>query len=52
MKVIDENKVSHVLDFIKSFQVREGRSPSYRQIVHAARFLNLVICNIFINVFY
>lgn len=34
MKVIDENKVSHLLDFIKSFQVREGKSPSYRQIAH------------------
>lgn len=41
MKVIDENKVNQVLDFIKTFQVREGRSLSYRQIAHAARFPSL-----------
>lgn len=32
MKVLNESKLNQILDFIKSFQVKEGRSPSYRQI--------------------
>lgn len=50
MKVIDENKVSHVLDFIKTFQVREGRSPSYRQIAHAARFPSLATAQKYVKI--
>lgn len=50
MKVIDENKVSYVLDFIKSFQVREGRSPSYRQIAHAARFPSLATAQKYVKI--
>lgn len=41
MKVIDEKKLNHVLDFIKNFQVKEGRSPSYRQIARAAGFSSI-----------
>ncbi len=51
MKVIDENKVSHVLDFIKTFQVKEGGSPSYRQIAHAARFLSLATAQKYVKIF-
>ena len=38
MRVADENKVIKVLDFIKDFQKREGRSPSFRQISKACGF--------------
>ena len=41
MKVIDEKKLNQVLDFIKNFQVKEGRSPSYRQIARAAGFSSI-----------
>ena len=50
MKVIDENKVNQVLDFIKTFQVREGRSPSYRQIAHAARFPSLATAQKYVKI--
>lgn len=50
MKVIDKNKVSHVLDFIKTFQVREGRSSSYKQIAHAARFPSLATAQKYVKI--
>lgn len=50
MKVIDESKVNQVLDFIKTFQVREGRSPSYRQIAHAARFPSLATAQKYVKI--
>ena len=33
MKVVNEGTVEKVLDYIKDFQKKEGRSPSYRQIM-------------------
>lgn len=50
MKVIDENKVNCVLDFIKTFQVKEGRSPSYRQIASAARFPSLATAQRYVKI--
>lgn len=41
MKVIDEKRLNRVLDFIKKFQVKEGRSPSYRQIAKAVGFSSI-----------
>lgn len=38
MKVIDENKLNRVLDFVKSYQLKEGRSPSYREIAKVLSF--------------
>ncbi len=35
MKVISEEKVGRVRDFIKDFQQKEGRAPSFRQIAKA-----------------
>ena len=32
MQVINETRLNNVLEYIKSFQTQEGRSPSYRQI--------------------
>lgn len=31
MKVINESKVQEVLEYIKSFQLKEVRSPSWKQ---------------------
>lgn len=50
MKVIDENKVNCVLDFIKTFQVKEGRSPSYKQIASAARFPSLATAQRYVKI--
>ena len=41
MRVADENKVIKVLDFIKDFQKKEGRSPSFRQIAKGCSFPSL-----------
>ena len=41
MRFINETKLTEVLDYIKSFQVKEGRSPSYRQIMKAVNFSSL-----------
>ena len=41
MRVINETKLEQVLDFIKNFQMKEGRSPSYRQIMKAVGFSSL-----------
>lgn len=41
MRVINETKLNEVLDYIKNFQVKEGRSPSYRQIMKAVNFSSL-----------
>lgn len=41
MKVISEDKVIKVLDFIKDFQKKEGRSPSFRQIAKGCSFPSL-----------
>lgn len=41
MKIINESKLNQVLDFIKDFQIREGRSPSFRQIAKAVSFPSL-----------
>lgn len=38
MKVISEEKVGRVRDFIKDFQQKEGRAPSFRQIAKACCF--------------
>lgn len=41
MKVIRENKVQEVLTYIKSFQQKEGRSPSFRQIAKFVGFSSI-----------
>ena len=41
MKIISEDKVVKVLDFIKDFQKKEGRSPSFRQIAKGCSFPSL-----------
>ena len=35
MKQIDENKLNQLLEFVKNFQIKEGRSPSIRQVANA-----------------
>ena len=41
MKTISETKLNKVLEFIKEFQVKEGKSPSFRQIAKAVNFPSL-----------
>lgn len=50
MRIINENKVIQVLDFIKDFQLKEGRSPSYRQIAKAVCFPSLATAQKYVNV--
>lgn len=52
MKVINESKVIQVLEFIKDFQKKEGRSPSYRQIAKAVCFPSLSTAQKYVNVLY
>ena len=43
MKVLDEQKMTAVLDYIKDFQKKEGRSPSFRQIKNACGFNHISV---------
>lgn len=43
MKVLDEQKITAVLDYIKDFQKKEGRSPSFRQIKNACGFNHISV---------
>jgi len=38
MKSFDEAKLNQLLEFVKTFQVKEGRSPSIRQVMKAMNF--------------
>lgn len=50
MKVIDENKVYCILDFIKTFRLKEGKSPSYRQIAKAMSFPSLATAQRYVKI--
>lgn len=50
MKVIRENKVQEVLTYIKSFQQKEGRSPSFRQIAKVVGFSSLSTAQKYVKV--
>lgn len=41
MKVYNENILSKLLDFIKTYQSRNGKSPSYREIMRGMNFSSL-----------
>ena len=41
MKLYDEDKLDKVYDFITRFQADEGKSPTYRQIMHHCKFSNI-----------
>ena len=50
MKVISEDKVTKVLDFIRQFQKKEGRSPSFRQIAKGCSFPSLATAQKYVNI--
>lgn len=50
MKVISEDKVIKVLDFIRQFQKKEGRSPSFRQIAKGCSFPSLATAQKYVNI--
>ena len=50
MKVINETKLNQVLEFINSFQLKEGRSPSYRQIAKIACFPSLATAQRYVKI--
>lgn len=41
MKVLDKNKLQELLDYIRDYQSKNGKSPSYRTIMKALKFTNL-----------
>lgn len=41
MKLYDEDKLDKVYDFITRYQADEGKSPTYRQIMHHCKFSNI-----------
>lgn len=41
MKLYDEDKLDKVFDFITRYQADEGKSPTYRQIMHHCKFSNI-----------
>ena len=50
MKVISEEKVNKVLNFIKDFQIKEGRSPSFRQIAKSCSFPSLQTAQKYVSI--
>lgn len=50
MRVIKENTVQAVLNFVKEYQKKEGRSPSFRQICHAMSFPSIGTAQKYVNV--
>ena len=50
MKVINETKLNQILEFIKTFQIKEGRSPSYRQIAKIACFPSLATAQKYVKI--
>ena len=49
MRVIDENKLNNTLHFIRSYQTREGRTPSYRIIQKECRFSSLSSVSLYVD---
>lgn len=41
MKELNKSKLLEFLDFIKGYQAKNGKSPSYRTIMKALKFTNL-----------
>jgi len=41
MKVLNEKKLTELLEYINDYQSKNGKSPSYRTIMHALKFNNL-----------
>lgn len=50
MRVIDEKKLFDILDFIKEFQKKEGRSPSFRQITNALDLKSLSVAQRYVKI--
>lgn len=50
MKVISEDKVTKVLDFIRQFQKKEGHSPSFRQIAKGCCFPSIATAQKYVNI--
>lgn len=50
MKVISEDKVTKVLGFIRQFQKKEGRSPSFRQIAKGCCFPSIATAQKYVNI--
>ncbi|MBR3885703.1 MAG: repressor LexA [Clostridia bacterium] len=50
MKVINETKLNQILEFIKKFQLEEGRSPSYRQIAKVVSFPSLATAQKYVKI--
>lgn len=50
MRVIDEDKLSQVLEFIKNHQINNGKSPSYRVIMKELKIASLSIVARYVSV--
>lgn len=50
MKAFNENLLNSMLDYIKTYQVRNGRSPSYRNIKEQFNLSSLSIVNRYIDI--
>ncbi len=49
MKIVNETKLMSVLDFIREYQRKEGRSPSFRQIAKAVGFPSLATAQLYVK---
>lgn len=50
MKVINEKLLQDILDYVKVFQLENGRSPSYRQIAHKVGIASLETAHKYVHI--
>lgn len=50
MRVVDESKLTDLASYIKDYQMKEGRSPSFRQICRAKGFNSLATAQRYVKV--
>ena len=50
MKVLNENLLSGILDYIKTYQVRQGKSPTYRNIASHFNLSSLSLVSRYVDV--
>lgn len=49
MRKIDESKISETLDYIRNYQSKKGKTPTYREILEGCLFSSLSMVSLYVN---
>ncbi len=49
MRKIDESKISETLDYIRDYQSKKGKTPTYREIMEGCHFSSLSMVSLYVN---